>query len=142
MEKKSNRESKVELNATKKERAVCTLQVRPDAEDKAELLVHFSYLDGTFYAAMKRAKLEGFAHTFASGFYYTGALPDESPECGETSDWIWMPVETKADERFLFSVKPWEESELLPAQQKKIAETLKKEFGQFRKEMLHEQDGV
>lgn len=137
MGEKTNLSGEVESDTTKKtERMIRTQRVMTDAEDGTELLIHYSYLDGTFYAAMKRAKLEGFEKTFASGFYYCDALTAAEPENGDASEWIWMPVETAADERYLFSVKPWEESGLLPAQQKKTAKILKEAFAQFRKEML------
>ena len=137
MGEKTNLNGKVESDTTNKtERIIRTQRVMTDAEDGMELLAHFSYLDGTFYVAMKRGKLEGFEKTFASGFYYCETLPSPDPENGDASEWIWMPVETAADERYLFSVKPWEESGLLPAQQKKTAKKLKEAFGQFRKEML------
>lgn len=141
MEEQKKTNDKVESHTTQNtERVIRTICLKTGVGSEPDLLAHFSFRDGAFFAAMKRAKLPAFDQTFASGFYYTGdAAAFSSPEEDSTA-WIWMPVETEADRKFLFSVKPWEESEMSPAVQKEIAKKLKADFEQFENEMLRGAD--
>ena len=143
MDKGKNFEEGVVFDATKDgDRVICSIRILTDEDSVREILVHFSFWNETFFAAMKRAKLVGFEKTFASGFYFTGSLSEGFPKGGETDPAIWMPVETEEDTKYLFSLKPWKETDFTASLKKRIAKTIRDEFEAFQKEMLPEEESL